>query len=177
MKRLLLCLLLIGSFAVGASAQANEYRTFEINWQALSYSQQGELEQYGGSLDFAVFMNRRVAIVVDAGIHFPSETALDFKTTTVRVGPRLQQVYGSRITAFGQFLVGGVRISGRGNTVSTSESISGFAMYGGGGFDVGIAPWFAWRTVEAGYSGFSIDGGWSSGVRLSTGIVFRFGKM
>ncbi len=176
MKRLILCPLLVLICAICANAQAsNGYRTYEINWNVLSYSQQGELDQYGASLDFAVNVSRRIAIVVDAGVHQPAETALDFRTTTIRVGPRLSQQYGNRVTVFSQILVGGVRISGRGNTVSTSDSVGGFGLYGGSGLDVGITPWFAWRAVEGGYSGFNIDG-WSHGYRVSSGIVFRFGK-
>jgi hypothetical protein len=174
MKRLVL-FLIFAWIAADANAQANVHRTFEINWNVLSYSSQSELSQYGGTLDFALHLNRRWALVVDAGVHQPAETLFDVRTTTVRLGPRLSQAHGDRITTFAQVLAGAARLSGRGNTISTADYLSGFAVYGGGGVDVGIRPWFAWRAIEGGYSGFDIDG-WSHGYRISTGLVFRFGK-
>ena len=47
----------------------------------------------------------------------------------------------------------------------------------GGGVDIGIKPWLAVRAIEGDYSGIHVSGGgWSNGVRLSGGVLFRFGE-
>ncbi|HZI51392.1 MAG TPA: hypothetical protein VFE29_06180 [Terriglobia bacterium] len=169
---------------------ANEFRRFEINWNILSYSRQGDLNQYGGTLDLAVSLNERVAIIADVGIHQPITTVagVNVTTSTYRFGPRFSARHGRRVTTFSQFLAGGVRLTGSGSvfiggtTVTASESVNGFSMLVGGGVDIGIRPWFAIRAVEGGYSGLHIgdvggvEGGWSHGFRVSGGIVFRFGQ-
>lgn len=169
---------------------ANEFRRFEINWNVLSYSRQGSVNQYGGTLSLAVSLNDRVAIIADVGIHQPSTTyaGVDVTTSTYRFGPKISSRHGRRLTTFGQFLAGGVRLTGSGSaiiggtTVTASESVNGFSMLAGGGVDIRIRPWFAIRAVEGGYSGLHIadtaevEGVWSNGYRVSAGIVFRFGQ-
>jgi hypothetical protein len=59
--------------------------------------------------------------------------------------------------------------------MTTSISHDGFAFGVGGGLDVKVRPWFAWRAIQGGYSLRHVEGGTSNGFRLATGIVFRFG--
>ena len=171
-----------------SSSDPNEFRRFEINWNALSYSRQGSLNQYGGTLGLAISLNDRVAIIADVGIHQPITTfaGVNVTTSTYRFGPKISR-HGRRVTTFGQFLAGGVRLTGSGSatiagtTLTASESVNGFSMLVGGGVDIGIRPWFAIRAVEGGYSGLHIgdtagsEGVWSNGYRVSGGIIFRFG--
>ena len=165
--------LLCGVFASEASAQAaNGFRRFDIN-SNLSYNRQGSVDQYGGTFAFAAHLNERWAIVGDVGIHEPSNNS--FRTITYTFGPRMTHRSGERVTTFGQFLVGGARLSIP--ALSGAPTESAFAMLLGGGVDIGIKPWFGIRAVEGGYSGLHFSGaGWSNGVRLSSGVVFRFGN-
>ena len=174
------CLLFLIVFAVAKPdlrAQANEFRRFDINYNPVSYSRQGALNQYGSTVALTVHLNERIGIVADLGVHQPADTDL-IRTYTYRFGPKFSNRIGDRITTFGQILVGGARF-----TVpilgTSSPSLSGFSMLSGGGVDIGVTPWFAVRAIEGGYSGIHISGaggGWSNGIRVSVGIVFRFGQ-
>jgi len=96
------------AFACESSAQSvNEFRRFDINWNLLSYSRQGSLNQYGGTLAFTVHVNDRWGIVADVGVHEPIGGGL--QTVTYRFGPRLSHPVGERVTTFGQLLAGGVQ--------------------------------------------------------------------
>ena len=160
-----------GIMASDASAQnANSFRRFDINWNVLSYSRQGSVDQYGGTLGFTYHINEKWGFVADLGHH---ETGSDLlETTTYRFGPKLSNRVGTRVKTFGQFLVGGARL-----TVPSVGSANGFSMLMGGGVDIGIKPWLAVRAIEGGYSGIHVSGaGWSNGLRLSGGVLFRFGE-
>lgn len=160
-----------GIMASDASAQnANSFRRFDINWNVLSYSRQGSIDQYGGTLGFTYHINEKWGFVADLGHH---ETGSDLlETTTYRFGPKLSNRVGTRVKTFGQFLVGGARL-----TVPNVGSANGFSMLMGGGVDIGIKPWLAVRAIEGGYSGIHVSGaGWSNGLRLSGGVLFRFGE-
>ena len=83
---------------------------------------------------------------------------------------------------FAQVLVGGVHETDTisfglfGTTVTSSTTLNGFSIAGGGGLDVGIWPWFAIRAVEVEYSFNHVATEKLNGVRVGTGVVFRFGK-
>ncbi len=171
---LVVCILVGGAFTSKASAQAaNQFRRFDINWNVLSYSRQGSLNQYGGTLGFTVHVNEVWGVVADVGVHEPILGGL--RTTTYRFGPKFSGRVGDRVTTFGQFLAGGFHLSNP-DLGTLSPSVNGFSTLIGGGLDIGIRPWFAIRAVEGGYSAFHFNGtGWSNGARISSGIVFRFG--
>jgi hypothetical protein len=166
--------LLCGVFTTDASAQAaNGFRRFDLNWNA-SYNRQGSVNQYGGSLSFGAHLNERWAIVGDVDLHEPSDNS--FRTTTYRFGPRMTRRMGERVTTFTHFLVGGAHLSVP-SLGSSSPTANGFAMLAGGGLDIGIKPWFGIRALDGGYSGLHFSGGgWSHGMRLAGGVVFRFGS-
>jgi hypothetical protein len=175
------CALLAGTFTSDVFAQnANEFRRFDINWNVLSYSRQASENGLGGTLAFTVHVNDRWGIVADTAIHSRFDT--DVEMVTYRFGPKITHRWGSRGSAFAQFLAGGVHFSIP-SLGAFSPTANGFSMLVGGGVDVGIRPWFAFRVVEGGYSGIRLCGGgaesrdcgWSNGSRVSTGIVFRFG--
>jgi hypothetical protein len=165
--KVLLCLLCVGAFSVNASAEDNEFRRFEINWNVLSYQKQGSVNFYGATLGFGTRINRTIGIVADLGIHEDSPVDL----ITYRFGPRFYYVDRKHFTAFGQILAGGARLR-----VGSLAHADGLAFYSGAGVDVGIKPWLAWRAVDAGFSSLHYSQGWSNGGRVSTGIVFRFTK-
>ena len=51
----------------------------------------------------------------------------------------------------------------------------GFAMALGGGVDVKLNDRFAIRAIQADYLRSDVFGGTTNGMRLSFGLVFRFG--
>ena len=161
----------------GTSSAPSEFRRFEILFLP-SYQRQGKLNLYGGTLAITIKETESFGIVVDFGVHEQTFSGVDARITTYRFGPKFSGRTGDRVTIFGQILAGGAHLRGDVNGLTGS----GFSILGGGGIDIGIRPWFAIRAVEGGYSGLYLspsggaDGRWSKGVRVSTGVVFRFGK-
>jgi hypothetical protein len=185
MKRLLLVVILCIVFAAPSFAQANSFRKFEINWDALAYTRQGGSNFAGGGLGFAYHVTRRWAILAEERIDERVDFS-DIHLTTYRFGPRYTRTHGNRLTMFAEVLAGGAlatrttlqptiqSVNGSTKTVTTTSQ-NGFAIGAGGGVDFGIRPWIAWRAVQAEYS-FVHIGGNTNGVRIGTGLVFRFGK-
>ena len=93
------------------------------------------------------------------------------RTTTVLFGPRLT-VGAAGIRLFVHGLVGGEH-SANGN-VGSHISGGGLAYALGGGFDVPIAPFFAWRVAGDRISAPTVSPGNGTPARFSTGLVFRF---
>lgn len=91
-------------------------------------------------------------------------------TTAVMGGPRVT-VGALRIKAFVHALVGGEH-SANNSTPSISGGSFTYAL--GGGVDVPVAPFFAWRASIDHFSAPTSSPGNSNHARFSTGIVFRF---
>jgi opacity protein-like surface antigen len=180
----LLTLLMI-TFAIPVFAQEapNAFRPVEIEWNLLSYSRQGSINLYGGDLSFTGYPTKRFGITADVAVHSGTAGGLDVDTITYRFGPKFRTPLGKRWTHFGEFLVGGSRLTGSttalsgGATTTSSASTSGFALAFGGGLDVAIRPWIAVRVVQFDYSylRFSEIDTSSNGFRVGGGLVFRMG--
>lgn len=93
------------------------------------------------------------------------------RTTTVLVGPRLS-VKALGINLFVHGMVGGEH-SANGN-VGTHISQGGLAYDYGGGIDLPILPFFAWRFSGDHISAPTISPSGGSHERFNTGLVFRF---
>jgi len=155
----------------------------------------------GGSTSLAFNLNRYLGLAADFGgfndsqIRFggtgstSSNTADSSGTAyTFLFGPRLSFRGRGRVTPFVQALFGGIHASavtlssgctGLGCTPLPSET--SFAMTAGGGLDVKVRRHFAIRIIQAEYlmTRFEDHSTGSSAtqndMRLSSGIVFRFG--
>ncbi len=153
----------------------------------------------GGSASVAYNLNRYLGIVADVGDYTNSKIRLtggytgtvDVDATNGGVisylfGPRLSFRHHGRLTPFVQVLGGGVRAS----EVSLSNCTANctllplqrsFAMTAGGGLDIRVHRHFAVRVIQAEYMMTRFtdlttgSGGMQNDMRLSTGIVFRFG--
>ncbi len=93
------------------------------------------------------------------------------RTTTVLVGPRVS-VRALGINLFVHGLVGGEH-SANGD-VGTHISQGGLAYDYGGGIDLPILPFFAWRLSGDHISAPTISPSGGSHERFNTGLVFRF---
>jgi Outer membrane protein beta-barrel domain len=114
-------------------------------------------------------------MVVQGNVHFLS----------YRFGPKFSfRSEDSPVTPFAHFLVGGVRttVTGSGSVLGTnfnvSQSSNDLASLIGGGIDIGKGS-VAIRAIQADYSAFQVIDPFgvsmrANGVRLSTGVVFRF---
>jgi len=153
----------------------------------------------GGSASVAFNVNRYLGLVADFGAYTNSKmrftgaytSTVDVDNSNVAAlsylfGPRLSLRKYDRITPFAQVLFGGVhanQVTLKDCTFSCTllPSQDTFAMTAGGGLDLRVHHHLAIRIIQAEYlmTRFSSYTTGSSGtqndIRLSSGIVFRFG--
>jgi hypothetical protein len=92
------------------------------------------------------------------------------RTTTVLFGPRVTAgVAGVKL--FAHVLGGGEHSASSGGLHVSAGSV---AWAYGGGIDVPIAPFFAWRVAVDHLSAPTVSPGSGTHARFSTGLVFRF---
>ena len=154
---------------------------------------------HGGSASVAFNLNRYLGLVADVGDYTNSQMRFQGAyTSTVNVnnaneavlsypfGPRLSYRKYDRITPFAQVLAGGVHANAITLTNCTFSctllpSESAFAMTAGGGLDVRVYHHFAIRVIQAEYMMTRFTNydtgaaGTQNDMRLSAGVVFRFG--
>lgn len=154
----------------------------------------------GGSTSIAFNFNRYLGIVGDFGgfnetrLLFTSgnppaaagtyQAVEDGTVFTYLFGPRLSYRKYERVTPFVQVLFGGIRASEETVCLSCAPSLpteSTFAMTAGGGLDVKVRHHLAIRIIQAEYLMTNFEDlttgkkALQNDMRLSTGIVFRFG--
>jgi hypothetical protein len=93
------------------------------------------------------------------------------RTTTVLIGPRVS-VKALGINLFAHGMVGGEHSANSGNA-SVHISRGALAYAAGGGIDLPILPFFAWR-FGLDYIGSTESPGGGRPARFNTGLVFRF---
>jgi hypothetical protein len=156
----------------------------------------------GGSASLALNFTRHWALVADIGGFDDSEVRITSTNSpsvvvnssgtvyTYLFGPRYSFRNHSRVTPFVQALFGGVHASEV--TLSSGTGCTGvgcialptensFAMTAGGGFDIRLNHHFALRLIQAEYMMTRFEdhstgaSAMQNDMRLSSGIVFRFG--
>ena len=140
----------------------------------------GGFNLHGGSGSFTYHFSNRFSAIADVGVYRFSglPAGLDSTMYTYLFGPRISFQSFKRMTPFAQVLVGGGRLNASAGGVEAGEN--GFAMAMGGGLDVPFGRHFAFRLVQADYllTRFDrVDGSSATqnDLRISTGLVFRFG--
>jgi hypothetical protein len=130
----------------------------------------GDINQFddnfnGSGWNFAVAGNLKH--VLGFAADFSGTYKNDLKTHTYTVGP----VLTARLPVVQPFvhaLFGGI-------TLSEHESHTGFAMYLGGGFDIGLRKGIGFRIVQVDWLSTRFSGNTNnSNGRVSTGIVVKF---
>jgi len=172
-------------------------------WRAMPTSERNRMGYlHGGSTSLAYNFNRYVGLVADFGGYANSRLTLfspgasqtvdsDGTAYSYLFGPRFSYRRYERITPFFQVLFGGahataVTISGCtvDPTCTPLTSENSFAGVAGAGLDIKLSRHVALRLVEGDFlmthfhDPFSADPderGWQKNVRLSSGLVFRFG--
>jgi len=153
----------------------------------------------GGSASLAYNLNRYVGIVADVGDYTNSEirfqgaskATIDVNDANGGVlsylfGPRISFRNHSRITPFVQALVGGayageVTLSNCTFSCTLLPAENSLALTAGGGLDIKVSHHLAIRIIQAEYlmtrfKDYSTGStGSQNDMRLSSGIVFRFG--
>ena len=153
----------------------------------------------GGTASIALNVNRYLGLVADFGAFTNSQirftgaynSTVDVDNSNVAVltylfGPRLSFRNHDRITPFAQVLFGGVHanqvtLDGCAFSCTLLPDQDAFAMTAGGGLDLRVHHHFAIRIIQAEYlmtrfTNYTTgDSGGQNDIRLSSGIVFRFG--
>lgn len=154
----------------------------------------------GGSTSLAFNFNRYLGIVGDFGGFNDSRLQLtsagapstvvdsDGTVFTYLLGPRFSYRKFSRVTPFAQVLFGAIHASDvtlesgcAGGACTVLPSENSFALTAGGGFDFRLHHHIALRLIQAEYLMTRFDDlatgstGTQNDIRLSTGLVFRFG--
>jgi outer membrane protein OmpA-like peptidoglycan-associated protein len=153
----------------------------------------------GGSASIAFNVNRYLGLVADVGDYTNSEirftgaygATVDVDTAdggvlTYLLGPRISFRNHSRVTPFVQALFGGahaseVTLDGCTFSCTLLPTADTFAMTAGGGLDFKLHRHFAIRIIQAEYLMTRFDNlttgasATQNDMRLSSGIVFRFG--
>ena len=141
----------------------------------------GGFNLHGGSGSLTYNFSDRFAVVADVGAYrftgLPS--GLSSTMYTYLFGPRFSLRKSSRFTPFAQALLGGGRLNASSSGIDAGEN--GFAMALGGGLDVSYSRHFAIRVAEVDYlmtrfDNVSGSAATQNNVRVSAGIVFRFGS-
>jgi outer membrane protein OmpA-like peptidoglycan-associated protein len=153
----------------------------------------------GGSASIALNLNRYLGIVGDVGAFTNSQVRFtgaysstidvdnqDVAVLTYLFGPRLSFRRHQRVTPFVQALFGGIHanqvtIANCTFSCTLLPSETTFAMTAGGGLDIKLRRHLALRLIQAEYlmtrfTDYTTgDTGTQNDMRLSSGIVFRFG--
>lgn len=134
----------------------------------------------GGSASLAYTFTDRISAIADIGSYRFNVLPAGIRSTmyTYTAGPRVKLIKSGRLTPFVQILAGGARLNANSNGIEAGEN--GFAMAVGGGLDIAFHRHFAFRVAQADYllTRFDrVDGSpaTQNNIRLSTGIVIRFG--
>jgi outer membrane immunogenic protein len=136
----------------------------------------------GGSASFAYRMNNWFSVVGDfSGFTNGNvlNSGLNLTVFPYTFGPRVSLRKWKQITPYGQGLFGGGHASGTlYSTGSPTSSRNAFAMELGGGVDANVSQHFAIRVAQVDYLFTDFQDGFTNhehNLRISTGVVFRFG--
>jgi len=176
MKKFILTGLLFSILASVAQAQ-DEYPVADVSvgYSFLYVIKGFTLAMNGGNTAVAFNLNHWFALVGDVGGYDGSTGVPGLIGQTYLAGPRFTLRRPGRLVPYAIGLLGG------GHANSTNGGFLGaknaFAFSGGGGTDIALdrAGRFAWRG-QVDLMGFQTSGGFTGTTRISTGIVFRFGK-
>jgi opacity protein-like surface antigen len=201
MRRLFLILLLVVSSATFVSAQETPRAEIFGGYSYLRFKPADTLidgfNLNGWNASVAGNVNRWFGVVADFSGHYGTPRRFgvdtDIKTHSFLFGPRFSYRRNEKFTPFAHALFGVT--NARGRTPGISSSQTGFAAAIGGGLDVRASERVAIRVVQADYLLTRLKGeeiacvfnallppcpvpqtDTQHNVRLSFGVVFRFGK-
>jgi len=185
-------------FALGASerawAQAIQPPKFDIfvgysYLHATTVISGAPINLHGASFSAAFYLDRWFGLVAEVGGYHAGNIAQEFDLTlwNYQFGPRIRLPNQTRFTPYGQFLLGGghaggtVYMSSLGAGMPPIGTNNSFLFTVGGGVDSRLNHRLGIRIVQAEYlySEFlngSALGHKQNNLRLSTGVVFIFGK-
>jgi outer membrane protein OmpA-like peptidoglycan-associated protein len=137
---------------------------------------------HGATGGFTYNPNRILGLTAELGGYHFDRNVGGFKTnggiTSYLFGPRLNLRRFDHFVPFAEFLFGGAHAGG---ALTGGNAQDAFALAAGGGVDVVLTKYVAWRFAQIDYLMTNFDGpglnpsGRQNNLRLGTGIVIRFG--
>ena len=137
---------------------------------------------HGGSGGFTFNANRYLGLTAELGGYSGNRTANGVYSgtglTTYLFGPRLNLRRFDHFVPFAEVLFGGAKAGGG---VTGSNGQDAFALAAGGGVDVVLNKYLAWRFAQIDYLMTNFSGpnlnanARQNNLRLGTGLVLRFG--
>jgi hypothetical protein len=175
MKKFLLSAIALILFGTVCHAQVTPAADVSAGYSFLFVAKGFTLKLNGGNTAVAVNVNRWLGVAGDLGVYNGSLGIPGLIGETYTVGPRFSYRRWNRLVPFAQAVIGGAHANTtNGGFLGANRA---FAFGGGGGADLGLgrAGRFALRG-QMDLLDFRANGNNTGTVRVSAGIVFRFGK-
>ncbi len=128
----------------------------------------------GFNISAAENVNSWFGGVLDVSGHFGKENGFQTNMESAMYGPVFSYRKVHHVVVFGEGLLGAVR--GGPEYLNISKPEVRFGAMAGAGLDVQVTPMVALRLVHADYMMTRFSGAAQDNVRISAGIVLRFGK-
>ena len=174
MKKLIWAALTMSILATASRAQETPLADVAVGYSHFHIIKGFTIPMEGGSGALAVNATDWLGVAGDFGAY--DSHGLGFNAETYTFGPRFSYRKVDRFTPFAQVLVGGAHFSAPFGGAPAAQG-GHFAFSFGVGADVGLVR--SGRLTlrpQADYFGVQIGGSQIGNIRLSLGIVFRFGK-
>ncbi len=172
MRKLALVGLLIGLFSVSVFAAESDHPKAEF-FGGYQYNRlEGGVNANGFDFSVAGNFNSSFGIVADFGASYISQSGASVNNYTYTFGPQLSLRANKAYTPFVHALIGGDHASA--SIAGFSGSGNGMAVFAGGGVDININQYMAFR---GGADWMMIHGNGatsSKNFRMPIGIVFKF---
>ncbi|MGE5325454.1 MAG: hypothetical protein ACM3NO_00325 [Deltaproteobacteria bacterium] len=124
---------------------------------------------YGWQTEFDYNLSKHAGVVLDLGGQYKKTSGITIANYQYLIGPQLKRRAGSW-TMFIHGLAGG-------NAVHVPGATRGaFAVGGGGGLDRSIGRIASIRVIQVDSLHDHFGGVWTHNLRVSAGIVFKFGR-
>ena len=145
----------------------------------------------GWNASLAGNFNRNLGIVGDVGAHYNRESSRGLAGTakssltfhTFLAGPRITERKYKWLTPYAHALFGYARVNAKltqtqsgAPTLSVRNDVNGFAMALGGGLDINGDERYFIRLLQADYFLIRSDRIKHEGLRISAGVLVRFGR-
>ena len=154
-------------------------------YQYIDFSPGGpfaNFNNHGATGSFTYNATRFLGLTAEAGgYHFQRDVngnPISGGLTSYLFGPRLNLRKFDHFVPFGELLIGGIH---GGSQVTGSQGQNSFALAAGGGLDIVLTKYFAWRFAQLDYLMTSFSGpslnssARQNSFRAGTGVVFRWG--
>ena len=172
MRKIALVGLLVGLFSLSALAAENDHPKAEF-FGGYQYTRlEGGVNANGFDLGVTGNFNNYFGITADFGSSYTTQQGVSFNNYTYTFGPQLSLRANKGWTPFVHALIGGDHASA--SYLGASGSGNGMAVLAGGGVDININRYMAFRAAGDWMMLHSNGNTSSKNFRMPVGIVFKF---